>query len=121
MVKKIINMGLIAFISGAIIVMAYAIFMSINASITIYLFFYPGMVINAILLFIFPDSWFYSGIENDPLHSPIIATNINSLLYGLLLWWIILMTFFQRISNKTAKESEQWIPDQVGNDEKARG
>ncbi|MDD2829039.1 MAG: hypothetical protein PHW18_05640 [Sulfuricurvum sp.] len=120
MIKSILNLLFISLISGVIIIMIYAILMASNATLIMYLFFYPGMVINAILLFIFPDSWFYSAIENDPLHSPIIATNINSLLYGLLLWWIILMTFFQRISNKTAKKSEQWIPDQVGNDEKAR-
>ncbi len=113
MIKSILNLLFISLISGVIIIMIYAILMAINATLIMYLFFYPGMVINAILLFIFPDSWFYSAIENDPLHSSIMATNMNSLLYGFLLWWMFLISSFRHISKKS---NEEEIPNQIGND-----
>lgn len=96
--KKILIIMLNAFISGVIIVMLYAISLSISGTITVYLFFYPGNIINVLLS---PVTWLlYSGIENDPLHSPIIWSNTLSFLFGIVFWWIVLFTLFQRISNK---------------------
>lgn len=96
--KQILNIILNAFISGVVIVILYAILLSISGTITAYLFFYPGRIINVLLS---PISWlFYSGIENDPLHSPIIWINSLTFIFGIVFWWVILFTLFQHISNK---------------------
>jgi uncharacterized protein with PQ loop repeat len=78
--------------------MLYAISLSISGTITVFLFFYPGKIIN---LFLSPVTWLlYSGIENDPLHSPILWSNSLSFIFGIVFWWVVLFALFQRISNK---------------------
>lgn len=77
--KQIFNIILNAFSSGAIIVMLYAISLSISGTITVYLFSFPGEIINVLISSV---SWLlYSGIVNDPLHSPVIWSNTLSFVF----------------------------------------